>query len=133
MHDWNHRPKENTCADPEGEVTGGTDTPSLKNHNNIRFLSTTGPDPRKITKLPSQQSILGVYRHASETPFRWRFAGGPMMVRLWWFSDPLSTHQLKKKLVIVGPPLTLLSGHNGLKYKALEEGNYYECSLLILY
>ena len=24
--------------------------------------------------------MLGHYRHASETPFKWRFAGGPMMV-----------------------------------------------------
>ena len=29
--------------------------------------------------LPSQHSMVGHYRHASETPFQWRFAGGPMM------------------------------------------------------
>ena len=49
---------------------------------NIGFLSNTGPDPLKITKLPSQHSMLGHHRHASETPFKWRFAGGPMMTRL---------------------------------------------------
>ena len=30
-----------------------------KNHKNIRFPSNSGPDPLKITKLPSQHSILG--------------------------------------------------------------------------
>ena len=55
-----------------------------KNNKNIGFLSNTGPDPLKITKLhvPSNHSMLGHYRHASETPFKWRFAGGPMMTRL---------------------------------------------------
>ena len=45
------------------------------------FLSNTGPDPLKIEKLPSQLSILGQNRHASETPFKWRFAGRPKMAR----------------------------------------------------
>ena len=49
---------------------------------NIGFLSITGPGPMEITKLPSQHSMLGHQRHASETPFKWRFAGGPMMTRL---------------------------------------------------
>ena len=35
-------------------------------------------DHLKITKLPSQHSMVGHYWHASETPFQWRFAGGPM-------------------------------------------------------
>ena len=46
-----------------------------------RFFSNTGPDPFKIVKLPSQLSIFGHNRHASETPFNWRFAGGPKMAR----------------------------------------------------
>ena len=29
-----------------------------------------------------------------------------MMVRLKWYLDPPTTHQLKKKVVKVGPPLT---------------------------
>ena len=65
------------CADPEG----GT-PPPLKNHKNIGFLSNTGLDPLKITKLPSQHSMLGHHRHASETPFKWRLAGGSMIARL---------------------------------------------------
>ena len=40
--------------------------------------------------------MLGHHRHANEKPFKWRFAGGPMMVRLQWYLDPPSS-QLKKK------------------------------------
>ena len=29
---------------------------------------------------------------ASETPFKWRFADGPMMARFKWYLDPLSPH-----------------------------------------
>ena len=60
--------------------TGGPDPP-LENHKIIGLFSNTGPDPLKIVKLPSQLSILGHNRHASETPFKWRFAGGPKMAR----------------------------------------------------
>ena len=63
-----------TCPDPEG---GG------ENHNNIGFHSNTDPDPLNIAKLSNQRSILGHHRHASETPFKWRFAGGLMMAHLW--------------------------------------------------
>ena len=54
----------------------------LKNHKNIGFLSNTGRDPLKITKLPSQHSMLGHHRHASETPFKWCFARRLMMACL---------------------------------------------------
>ena len=69
----------------------------LKNHKNIGFLCDTGPDPLKITKLPSQYSMLGHHRHASQTPFKWRFAGKPMMA-------PLIHSSTKKNVVKVGPP-----------------------------
>ena len=46
----------------------GVQTP-LENHKNIGFLSNTGPDPLKITKLLSQHSMLGHHRHTSKTPF----------------------------------------------------------------
>ena len=73
-------------ADPEGGTQGGGQgvrtPPPLKNQKNIGFLSNSGPDPLKIRKLPNQQSMLGHHQHASETPFKWRFAGGPMMTRL---------------------------------------------------
>ena len=35
-----------------------------KNHKNTGFSSNTGPDP-----LKNQHSMLGIHRHASETPF----------------------------------------------------------------
>ena len=54
------------CVDPEGGggAGGGGEkvrTP-LTNHKNIGFLSNTGLDPLKITKMPSQHSMLG-HRH----------------------------------------------------------------------
>ena len=51
--------------------------------------------PGKITKLPSLQTKLGNHRPASLTPFKWRFAGWPMMAHLKCYLDPLSLHQLK--------------------------------------
>ena len=59
-----------------------TPPPPLENYKKLGFLSNTGPDPLKITKLPSQHSMLGHHRLASETPFKWRLAGGPVMARL---------------------------------------------------
>ena len=71
--------------EPEGGGVGGGaggPDPSLKNHKNIGYLSNTGPDTLTITKLSSQNSMLGHHRHASEMPFKWCFTGGPMMARL---------------------------------------------------
>ena len=55
--------------------------PPLKNHKAIVFLSNSGPNPiiLKITKQPSQHSMLAHHQHASEMPFKWHFAGGLMM------------------------------------------------------
>ena len=64
----------NACADPEGGQ--GVRTP-LKNHKFIGLPSNNGPDPLRNHKA----TMLGHHRHASETPFKWRFAGGPMMSR----------------------------------------------------
>ena len=70
----------------------GVRTP-LKNHNNIEFLSNTGPDPLKFSKLPSQHSTLGHHRHASETPFK-----GVSLAGRWpAFSDIWILSTLKKK------------------------------------
>ena len=54
-------------ADPEGG-TGDPDPPphpTLKNYRNTGFYSNAGPDPLKITRLPSRDSMLGHHRHAS--------------------------------------------------------------------
>ena len=42
--------------------------PPLKNHKHIGFLSNAGPDLLKITKLPSQHSMLGHHQHSSDGP-----------------------------------------------------------------
>ena len=60
----------------------GSGTPPMKNHKIIRFLCNTGPDSLKITKLPSQHSMVGHPRPARETPIKRRFAGEPMMTHL---------------------------------------------------
>ena len=65
-------------ADPERFGGTGVLTP-LENYKNIGFLSNTYPDPLKITKLPIQHSMLGHHWPASETPFKWRLARGPLM------------------------------------------------------
>ena len=59
--------------------------PPLKNHKNIGFLCNTAPNPlknHKATKIPRKHSMLGHHRPASETPLKWRFAGGPMIASL---------------------------------------------------
>ena len=89
--------------------------PPLKNYKNIGFLSNTGPDPLKLTKLPSQHSMLGHHRHASETPFNGVSLAGrwwPVYICIWIIH---SLHQQKKN-VNVRPPLTKLSGSAHEKY-----------------
>ena len=83
-------------TDPKGGA-GGPDP--LKSHQNIGFLSNTGPDPlnvSKVSKLPSQHSMLGHHRHACEMPFKWRFAVGPKMARFnsIWILFPLKEKTL---------------------------------------
>ena len=59
MKTWKTRRK--SWADPDGEQ--GVWTPPtlpLKNHYNIVSPSNIGPDPLKIPKLPSQNSMLAV-------------------------------------------------------------------------
>ena len=51
------------CGSREG--TGDPDPPPTpgKTQKIIGFLSNSGPDPLKITKLPSQHSMLGHQQH----------------------------------------------------------------------
>ena len=46
--------------------------------------------------------MLGPHWHGSETPFKWRFASGPMMARFSWYFEPLFN---LKNAVEIGPPL----------------------------
>ena len=61
--------------------TGGPDPPEKS--QNIGFLSNSGPDPWKITKLPSQHLMLGHHRLASETPFKWTPSDKTFWIRAW--------------------------------------------------
>ena len=72
-----------------GSRVGWRVPPPLKNHKDIEFLSDTGPISLNNHKA-SKNSMLGHYRHASETPFKRRYAGGQMMTRLYWHLDPPS-------------------------------------------
>ena len=67
-----------TWVDPEGGQGVRTPPPPEKSQT-IGFPSNIDPDPLNITKLPSQHSLVDHYRHARETPFQSRIAGGPMM------------------------------------------------------
>ena len=75
------RMKDNKCGSRWGNRGSGP-PPPLENYKKLGCLSNTGPDPLKITKLPSLHSMLGHHRPTSETPFKWRFAGGPLTPRL---------------------------------------------------
>ena len=68
-----------------------------------RVSKHTSPEPLKITELP--KSAFHVGSSISETPFKWRFAGMPMMARLkWCFGSSLPSSKLDP------PPPIKLSG-----------------------
>ena len=125
--------------------TGGLEPPPPpKMTKNIGFSSNTGPIPGKIAKLPSQHSIYGHRRHATETPaYCGTWILPPLIIKkmlsyfdpLWQnFLDPrMTTPQrlrplivvlgsslplsTKKNAVKVGPPLTKLSGSRMATHK----------------
>ena len=68
-----------TYTGPEGVGDRGS-RHTLEKSQKYCFFSNTGPDPLKITKPPSQLSMLGHHRHASE--IKWRFTGVQMMACL---------------------------------------------------
>ena len=80
----------------------GVRTPPLKNHKNIGFSSSIDPDLLKFTKLPSQHSMVGHYRHTSEMPFSWPTFSGISILSI--------SSTKKNNNISVGPPLTKLSG-----------------------
>ena len=73
----------------EGDMGSGL---PLKNHKTIGFSSNTGTDPLKNQKVTKPALKVGHHWYDSETPFKWPFAGGSMLVRLWWYLDRLSLH-----------------------------------------
>ena len=100
----------NTWSTYTGGSRGGGEqgvrTPSEKSQN-LGYLGNTVPYPLK--KLQSLHSMLGIHRHASETPFKWCFAGGPMMAHLVFWSS-ISSSTKKKNVIKFGIPLIKLSG-----------------------
>ena len=56
-----------------------TPTPQKKSQKLRIFLAKLVQIPWKIQKVQSQNSMLGHHWHASEMPFKWRFAGVPIM------------------------------------------------------
>ena len=92
------------CACADQEAGTGPDK-----SQNIGVSSNTGPDPLKLAKLPSQHSMLGHHRHASETPlmaFRWRADNGSLKVVLGSSLPSATKKTTTKNVVQVGPPLT---------------------------
>ena len=67
------------CADPEGGGGGvhGVGTPPDKSQSYSVPLQYWHASPGKSQRY--QHSILGHHRTASETLFKWRFAGEPVM------------------------------------------------------
>ena len=79
-------------ADPEKGQGSGPPPPPLKIHKKyIGFLSSTGPDPLNNYKATKPSFNVGPSSDASETPFKLRFAGGPMIK--WRFAGvPMMAH-----------------------------------------
>ena len=73
-----------SCAVPEGRGQGIWT--HLKNHKKLDILAILVQIHWKVIKL----AMLGHHPQASETPFKWRFAGGSMIAHLYWHLDPPS-------------------------------------------
>ena len=78
----------------------GVRTP-LKNHKNKGFHNMLVRIYWKITRLPSQHSMLGHHRLDSEMPFhmtfRWRGDGGPLLVVFGYSSSSSTKNNNDKK------------------------------------
>ena len=101
----------------------GSEPPPLKNHKNIEFLSNTGPDPLKFSKLLSQHSTFGHRGHASETPFKSVSLDG----RLWpAFSEIQILSPLKKKKKLFSE-FGSRSDLNGIQERMFRQLNIWAC------
>ena len=87
-------------------------TPTPENRKNKGYLSHTAPDNPEISHSYQASIQLGHHGPASETPFKWRFIGGPMMAHFSdiWTSTKKIIKKIKKKVTKYGPPPTKLSG-----------------------
>ena len=73
-----HEETANSCADPEGG--NGSGPPPLKKSQTHRVSKQYWSGSPKITKLPSQHSMLDHHRHAIYMTFRWRADDDPLIV-----------------------------------------------------
>ena len=81
----------------------GQDPLPLKNHNNIGFLSNSGPDPLKNHKATKQAFNVGPSSARQQNAIKMAFC--------WWANDcPLKVvpSSTKKTVFKVGPSLTKL-------------------------
>ena len=86
-----------------GRVTGGPDPPEKSQKIRVSKQYWSGSPEKSQSYQDSIQcwAIIG-------PPAKRRFAGGPMMTRLYWYFDPPSPHQLRKWRFAGGPMMTRL-------------------------
>ena len=75
----------------------GCPDPGLNNHKFIGFPSNIGPDPLKITKLPSQHSMCAIIgparlQNAISMALRWQADNCPLLV-FFWSLTPLKNNK----------------------------------------
>ena len=83
---------------------------ALKNHKkNIKFLTNTSPD--------SLKNNASHHRHASKTPFKWRFADRPMMAHLKTYAAISNAHLFRvcKRGKLSGSCLSTLNGFGSIQ------------------
>ena len=94
---------ESSFRRPHGRIHRGrgqgvrTRPPPPKNHQNIGVLSNTGPDPLKITKLPSQYSIWAIIGTSAKRHLNGVSLAGRRWPAFSGILDPSFLHQLKEK------------------------------------
>ena len=93
------------CADPEGGGDRGSGPP-LKNHKNIGFSSSTGPDPLKNRSYQASfqcWAIIGTPAKRHLMAFRWRADDGPLIVVLGSSLTSSTKKKTKKALSKLDP------------------------------
>ena len=71
--------------------------PPLKNHKNIGLSCNTGLDPLKYRSCQASIQCWVIIGTPAKRHLMVFFAGGPMMVCLKWYLDPLPSSTKKKK------------------------------------
>ena len=102
---------ESSMGGSRGRGAGVRSPPPLKNHKNIGVISSTGPDPWKITKLPKPAFNVGPssarQRNVIERALHGQADHGSLIV--FFLLSPLNKETATKNVIKVGSPLTKLS------------------------